>query len=227
MSAVAIASALLAATAQPYEPVPAPVAPPPERTEAPTQSRFYGRIGGVAAFYHPSARVALGGQDVPNSQVAITTDTGVTFDIGYDLGDRFSIQFMFGLPPGPSITGERAIAALGELGQVRYGALILTGLFRLPRVGPVRPYAGLGPAYAVIVRAHDGSVVNLKVHNDWGFALQAGAEVPVSRRLALFADVKKLFLSVSADGSIAGGVPVDARIALDPVLVSAGLKIRF
>ena len=221
MFGATIAVALAAAATQAPEPVP-PAGP---ETQAP--SRWYGRVGGVAAFYHPGARVALGGQDVPNSSVDVSTDTGVTFDIGYDVSDHVSVQFMFGVPPRPSITGGRAIAALGELGEVRYGSLILTGLYRLPRLGPVRPYAGLGAAYAVIVKAYDGSVSDLRVHNDWGFVLQAGAEVPVSRRLAVFADVKRIWLSVDADGTVADGLPVDARVRLDPVLVSAGLKFRF
>ena len=223
MSGATLAIAIAAAAPQPAEPV-----PPPELAEpSPEPSRWYGRVGGVAAFYHPGAKVALGGRDVPNSSVDVSTDTGLAFDIGYDVGDKVSVQFMFGVPPRPSITGERAIASLGELGEVRYGSVTLTGLYRLPRVGPVRPYAGLGGAYAIIVRAHDGSVSNLRVHNDWGFVLQGGAEVPVGRRVALFADVKRIWLSVDADGTVAGGIPVDARVRLDPTLVSAGLKFRF
>ena len=221
MSGAAIAVALAAATPQPVEPV------PPAPTETPAPSRWYGRVGGVGAFYHPGATVALGGQDVPNSSVDVSTDITLTFDIGYDVSDDLSVQLMFGVPPRPSITGERAIAPLGELGEVRYGPVILTGIYRLPRLGPVRPYAGLGAAYAVIVKAHDGSVSNLRVHNDWGFVLQAGAEVPLGRRVALFADVKRIWLSVDADGAVAGGIPVDARVQLDPILVSAGLKFGF
>lgn len=225
MSGATIAIALAAAAPQATESAPPPA--PAVSTPSPRPSRWYGRVGGVAAFYRPGAKVALGGLGVPNSSVDVSTDTGLAFDIGYDASDKVSVQFMFGVPPRPSITGERAIASLGELGEVRYGSVTLTGLYRLPRVGPVRPYAGLGGAYAIIVRAHDGSVSNLRVHNDWGFVLQGGAEVPVGRRVALFADVKRIWLSVDADGTVAGGVPVDARVRLDPTLVSAGLKFRF
>lgn len=218
MSGAAIALALAAVAPQAIEPA---------RTEAPAPGRWYGRVGGVGAFYHPGATVALGGQNVPDSSVDVGTDVTLTFDIGYEISDDLSVQLMFGVPPRPSITGERAIASLGELGKVRYGPLILTGLYHLPRLGPARPYAGLGAAYAVIFNADDGSVSNLRVHNDWGFVLQAGAEIPVGRRVALFADVKRIWLSVDADGTVVSGIPVDARVRLDPTLVSAGLKFRF
>ena len=225
MSGAAIAVALAAAAPTPAEPAPPPA--PAVSAPSPKPSRWYGRVGGVAAFYHPGAKVALGGQDVPNSSVDVSTDVTLIFDVGYDVSDDLSVQLTCGVPPRPSVTGERAIASLGELGEVRYGPVIVTAIYRLPRLGPVQPYAGLGPAYAVIVKAHDGSVSNLRVHNDWGFVLQAGAEVPVGRRVALFADVKRIWLSVDADGTIAGGIPVDARVKLDPTLVSAGLKFRF
>lgn len=229
MSGTAIALAMAAAAPQAIElvPPPEPAASAPSPVPVPpAPSRWYGRVGGVAAFYRPGARVALGGQSVPDSSVDVTTDYTLIFDIGYDVSDRVSAQLTFGVPPRPSVTGSRAIAPLGALGEVRYGPVIVTGLYRLPRLGPVRPYAGLGGAYVVVFKAYDGSIADLKVHNDWGFVLQSGAEVPVSRRVALFADVKRLWLSVDADGEIAGGVPVDARVRLDPTLVSAGLKIR-
>ena len=247
MTGETLALALAVMTPPPAEPIPPPLleasatvgeaAPPAPLTtsqpaaQAPAEprapSRWYGRVGGVAAFYHPGARVSLGGRDVPNSSVDVSTDTGIAFDIGYDLSDRVSVQLMFGVPPRPSITGERAITALGELGQVRYGPVILTGLYRLPRLGPAHPYVGAGVAYAVIVRAHDGSVSHLRVHNDWGVVLQAGVELPISGRVALYADVKRMWLSVDADGTISGGIPVVARVRLDPILVGVGLKIRF
>jgi outer membrane protein W len=43
----------------------------------------------------------------------------------------------------------------------------------------------------------------------------------------VFADFKQLWLAVDADGLLAGGVPVKARVTLNPFLVSAGIKFRF
>jgi outer membrane protein len=134
---------------------------------------------------------------------------------------------MLGIPPRPGITGRGSVASLGTLGEVRYGPVIVTGVYRLPRMGPVRPYAGLGAAYAIILDPDDGSVSRLRVHNDWGFVLQAGVEMDLGRRWGAFVDVKRMWLSVDADGFVAGNVPVAARVRLDPTLVSAGLKFRF
>jgi outer membrane protein len=134
---------------------------------------------------------------------------------------------MVGVPPRPTVTGEGTVTSLGALGRVRYGPAILTGAYRLATGGALRPYVGAGAAYAIIVKDHDAAVSQLDVHNNWGFVLQAGAEYRLNKALDLFADFKRLWLAVDADGLLAGGVPVKARVTLNPSLVSAGIKFRF
>ena len=205
------------------EPATSPAAPSQERR----QSRWFVRAGAAAAFYHSGASISLGGQPVPGASVDVSDGVTMTFDIGYDVTRDISVMLTLGIPPRPSITGRGAVEALGELGEVRYGSVTLTGVYRLPRLGPVQPYAGLGAAYAIILEPHDGSVSRLRVHNDWGFVLQAGAEVNLDRQWGIYVDVKRIWLSVDADGFVAGDVPVAARVRLDPTVVSAGLRYRF
>ena len=146
------------------------------------------------------------------------------FDIGYDVSPMFD-HADGGVPP-PDRSGGGSIASLGTLGEVRYGPVILTTVYHFPRVGRVRPYAGAGVAYAIIVDSDDGAVSHLRVHNDWGFVLQAALEYPLGRRWGVFVDVKQVWLSVDADGSI-GPDPLAARVRLNPTLVSVGVTYRF
>ena len=210
-------------TAAVAEPAALLSAPPRDRRD----SRWFVRAGAAAAFYNPGARIELGGQPVPGASVDISDGVTMTFDIGYDVTRDVSVVLTLGIPPRPSITGRGSVEALGTFGEVRYGSVTLTGIYRLPRIGPVRPYVGLGAAYAIILEPHDGSVTQLRVHNDWGFVLQAGAEVNLSRQWGVYVDVKRIWLSVDADGFVAGDVPVAARVRLDPTVVSAGLRYRF
>jgi outer membrane protein len=134
---------------------------------------------------------------------------------------------MVGVPPTPTVTGQGTVTSLGALGRVRYGPAILTAGYRVPTGGAFRPYVGTGAAYAIIVKNHDAAVSQLDVHNNWGFVLQGGAEYRLNRTWDVFADFKQLWLAVDADGLLAGGVPVKARVTLNPFLVSAGIKFRF
>ena len=190
-------------------------------------SPWSGRIAGLGAFYHSSATIATNGQLLPGATATVSNNQTATFDIGYDVTSNLFALFMVGVPPKPTVTGQGTVTSLGALGRVRYGPAILTAAYRIPTRGALRPYIATGAAYAIIVKDHDAAVSQLDVHNNWGFVLQAGAEYRLNPAWDLFADFKKLWLAVDADGLLAGGVPVKARVTLNPSLVSAGIKFRF
>ena len=189
-------------------------------------SSWFARIAGLGAFYHSSAEIATNGQLLPGASANVTDNATLTLDLGYDISDNVSALLMVGVPPRPLINGRGTVAALGQLGQVRYGPVILTGRYSLRTWSSFRPYAGTGVAYAIILKNHDAAVSQLDVHNHFGFALQAGAEYGVGGNWEIFADFKQLWLAVNAHGSLAGGVPVKAHVTLNPSLVSLGMKVR-
>ena len=197
-----------------------------DRTPGFRASPWFARIAGLGAFYHSSAEIATNGQLLPGASANVTDNGTLTLDLGYDISDNVSALLMVGVPPRPLINGRGTVATLGQLGQVRYGPVILTGRYSLRQWGAFRPYAGTGLAYAVILKNHDAAVSQLDVHNHFGFALQGGAEYDVGRNWELFADFKQLWLAVNAHGSLAGGVPVKAHVILNPSLVSLGMKVR-
>jgi outer membrane protein len=179
------------------------------------------------ARYHSGADIAVDGSVVPGATAHVSNNVTVTFDVGYEITDDLSVMLMLGIPPKPTISGERAVADLGVLGKVRYGPAILTTNYRFRGRGALRPYAGLGVAYAIILKEHDASVSQLDVHNNWGLALQAGAAYDLDRGRELFFDVKQLWLAVDARGRLAGGEAVAAQVRLDPTLISAGFRFHF
>ena len=85
----------------------------------------------------------------------------------------------------------------------------------------------MGAVYAIILRDYDRAVSDLIVLNKWGFALQGGVERSIGRNLDLFVDFKEAWLAVDAHGQLSGGIPVTARITLDPSIVGIGVKFRF
>jgi outer membrane protein len=133
---------------------------------------------------------------------------------------------MGGIPPRPAIIGGGTVASLGKLGAVDFGPVILSGIYRLPERLRIRPYIGAGVAHVFILGNHDATVTRLKVHDNWGFVLQAGFEFRLNRSWGLFVDYKRLWLFLNAEGLLAKA-PVRARETLDPDLVSVGLKFHF
>lgn len=191
------------------------------------ESRWFTRIGVVGVAYHSGATIATNGQVIPGGTAKVSNNVTVTIDVGYDITKNISASLVVGVPPKPIITGKGAVSSLGELGKVRYGPAIFTGYYRFRKWGALRPYAGAGAAYVIIFKEFDAAVSQLKVHNNWGLVLQAGAEYQLSKKLDLFVDFKELWVAVNAQGLLAGGVPVKARVRLNPTLVSAGIKFHF
>jgi outer membrane protein len=204
-----------------------PNGPSPVGSSQNEESRWFGRVGVVGAIYHSSATISTDGTVIPGANAIVSNNVTVTFDVGRDITKNISAQLMVGVPPKPTITGEGAVAPLGELGAVRYGPAILTGLYRVRRFGAFQPYVGTGPAYAIILKDHNASVSDLHVRNNFGFVIQGGAEYKLSQRWSLFGDFKEIWLAVNAHGLIEDVAPVTARVRLNPSLVSAGIKYRF
>jgi outer membrane protein len=189
-------------------------------------SRWFGRVGIAEAHYNSSARIALDGAVIPGGSARVTDNTTVIVDIGYDLSDKWAVMLTVGVPPRASVIGRGSVEELGKLGSVRFGPAVLTAVHRLPEWHGVRPYVGAGGAHLFILNTHDGAVTRLKAHDSWGFVAQAGVEYRLDRRWELFADYKRIWLRVDADGRLAGE-PVKARVKLDPDLVSVGIKFHF
>lgn len=198
----------------------------PPTTSAETK-RWYARLGLVAAPYHPDATIATNGTVFPGATATVSSNFTPTFEVGYDINKNIAASFCIGLPPKPHIPGRGSVASLGTLGKVRYGPAIFTGYYRFNRVRGFRPYLGGGTAYAIILKNFDVAVTQLRVKNNWGYVLQGGVEHPLTRKLDLFVDFKEIWLSVSAKGYLSGGVPVKARVKLDPSLISVGVKFHF
>ena len=68
-----------------------------------------------------------------------------------------------------------------------------------------------------------------KIDNAFGFALQAGIDIPVNESgLGISLDAKRYFLSVDAKWHDANGAKVlETKHNLDPWVLSAGLAFKF
>jgi len=194
---------------------------------AQTASRCFVRIGVLDAIYHPSAEIATSGLVIPGATATVSNNMTLMFDIGYDITNHFSIQVTGGIPPKPMVTGERAVASLGDLGAVRYGPVIFTGIYRMPRWRGWQPYVGTGAVYAIILHEEDRAVSDLTAENNWGFVLQGGIERAISNNVDVFVDFKEAWLAVWAHGNLLGEVPVTAKVTLDPSIIGIGMKVRF
>lgn len=187
------------------------------------------RVGPARITFDESVTLSAGGAAVPGAGATLSDNTALLAEIGYRLTPAWSLGLTIGVPPTTKVSGSGTAEAFGRLGKVTYGPLGLTAQYQFDLGLPVRPYVGAGAVYYMIMKTRDGAIQDLEVDNAWGSVLQVGAELPLSERYGLFLDVKKLFLKTTASGVLpaAGGAPVSANVTLNPLVVHAGLSIRF
>lgn len=87
------------------------------------------------------------------------------------------------------------------------------------------PYLGAGLNYSFFYGESSASgFTDLDVHNNVGYALQAGYDYWLDEHWGINMDVKKLFLNM---GASANGGSIQADINLDPWIIGAGVSYRF
>jgi outer membrane protein len=187
------------------------------------------RIGLGRIAFHEKITLSTGGSELPGAGARVSDNSSLLAEIGYRFATHWSTGLTIGIPPTTTVRGSGAAEALGEFGRIRYGPAALTCQYQFGTGATVSPYLGAGLAYYLVLRDRDGSIDRLKVDNAWGTVLQAGVDYALSPSLGLFLDVKKLFLKTTATGTLpaARGAAVRAEARLDPLVINAGLVLRF
>lgn len=191
-------------------------------------SPWFVRAGGAYIGFDSSTKFYLDGAFVPGASATASDNGAFLFDIGYYLTKDISVMVTGGWPPKTTLTANGTAAALGTAGYVTYGPAALTAQYHF-NLGSIKPYVGGGVAYSIIFGTNDSAVRNLRINGNFAPVVQGGFEVPVSGHWSLFADVRKLWLSVDAKGDVPafGFAPAKADVTLDPLVVSGGIAYRF
>lgn len=184
------------------------------------------RAGIGSIYFDENVALRAGGMEVPGANGWIKNNTSFLVEFGYLFNPNWSVGLTIGYPPATKLVGTGSVAAVGEVGSVRYGPAALTLQYTLDAIARFKPYVGAGIAYNKIFSSKDGAVSGLSVDSTFGRTLQLGVEYPLSERSALFLDFKKIFLKTVANGDLQGA-PVHADIRLNPSVVHAGVSLYF
>ena len=192
--------------------------------------RFFLRGGPAFSTFDATAKVEVKGAVVPGSDASVKNNTGFAFEGGWLVLPDWSLSLTVGIPPTARIHGDGSLSSAGLLGSAHYGPAALDIQYNVPTSGPFRPYIGAGYNYTLVYHVRGSAIRDLRVSDGNGPVVQAGAEYRVSRHMAVFADVKKIWVAVDADGvtdTPEGPMPAHARVALDPLIVNGGVSWHF
>ncbi len=173
-----------------------------------------------------NAEFTVGGGPLPGAGLQTDPQYTILAEIGRYFTDEIALALTIGLPPTAKADGRGAIAGLGRLAEVTYGPMALTAQYHPFRTQWFDPYVGIGASYMMIMDTKDGVLANVEAEDDFGAVLQAGATFSITETWGAFIDIKRAMLETTATGTL-GGIPVESKITMDPVVLSTGLAYKF
>jgi outer membrane protein len=148
-------------------------------------------------------------------------------DVSYFFTKNFAAELIVGAT-SHTITGSNGLASLGKLGDTWALPPTLLGQYHFEIGRGIKPYVGAGLSYAVFFEQGAGSNFrDFKIDDNWGFALQAGIDIPLGNNWFFNVDVKRLWIETKATAWTKGGDKVTADVAVDPWLIGVGVGYKF
>lgn len=102
----------------------------------------------------------------------------------------------------------------------------LTVQYHFDQIGPFKPYIGAGINYSLFYDKRGAAALGkLKMTDQWGGAIQVGADIPVTEdgRYFINIDAKKIFVSTHASFAAS---PATANVDVNPWVFGAGVGIK-
>jgi outer membrane protein len=157
-------------------------------------------------------------------------------DIGYGLaaniffGDRLSAEFAISRVSPDARLRRRAVGAGATTGSVDIMPVTAVLQWHFAPNGFIDPYVGGGAAYVLFDNYDNQGVSNLDrvdIEDDVGFAVNAGLGIRLGGRLGLNFDAKYVPLEANATAVAITGPETEGRVDVSPIILSAGLSLRF
>ncbi len=150
---------------------------------------------------------SAGSAPVPNSNLSINNDTTVSFDVSYFLSNQLAFNIFGGIPASADLQGEESLSGL-FLGQTDYGPVILSLQYHVLTGSNFSPYFGAGVGRILFLDEKDRALTDFDVNWSANF------------------DVRYAPFEADITGNL-GPAPVQAKVEVDPTIVSIGVAYRF
>ena len=176
------------------------------------------RLRAVGVLPSPSANITVAGSSIGGT--THVTDSAIPeADFTYFFTPNIAVEAIAGVTKH-SVSNS----VVGPVASVWLLPPTVTAQYHFNSTGPIQPYVGAGINYTVFYDARS-ALPNISFANNFGWALQGGADIPIGRAgYFLNIDVKKLFLSTTIKAESGA---VRASATLDPWLIGTGIGIRF
>ena len=167
----------------------------------------------------------------PGSSVGVDDSFAPEVDFTWMATDHIGAELILATTKH-SISGRGSLGGLGTLASTWVLPPTLTVQYHFAPKSHVRPYVGVGANYTIFYssKASAGLVTaigatNVHLNDSFGYALQAGIDIDLSKRVFLNLDVK--YIDIKTTARLTTGAAVNTvRVNLDPIVAGVGIGIR-
>jgi len=161
---------------------------------------------------------------IPGAAVSVDQAVMPELDISYFFSRNLALELVL-TATHHDIDGRGALAGFGEIGDTWMLPPTLMLQYHFETWHGIKPYVGAGVNYTFFFNDDAGpAFTSLDLDDSFGFALQAGVDIPLRDNWYLNFDVKKIWMDT--DVNVGGGVAT-GNVELDPWIVGVGLGYKF
>lgn len=178
------------------------------------------------SFFLRARAVGVFPENSASYNLPIQTEVSGSFipeiDLTYFLTDNFALETICCATPHTI-----SLAGGPDIGEAWLIPLMVTGQYHFHLGNGVKPYVGAGPTLTIVASDSakgPATSFNLETVNP-GVVLQAGIDVKLKNNWYLNADIKKLFVDISANATAGGNV--FGKASIDPLIVGFGIGYKF
>jgi len=200
---------------------------------ASAQSRFVDVIA-RASWVDLGASDAFENGGFDDSEIEFESEVGFGAALNFFLGDRISLELGASIfEPEATLTSPNPSVPFLTRGTLEM--IPITGVLQFHFAPESRfdPYIGAGAAYVLFDQLDSTNDIDgvdfekLDFEDNAGLALNLGANIGFSKNFALNLDAKYVPVDSSAEAVFVIGPNSTAEVAVNPLIVSAGLSLRF
>lgn len=170
----------------------------------------------------------------PGQKVQVGNSFMPEVDVTYFVSDNVSLELIAATTKHDISGVTGATGSIGKLASTWVLPPTLTVQFRPLPGGKVHPYVGAGVNWSLFYSENaskglEAAVGKTNVHlsSSWGVAAQAGVDIDLSERMFLNFDVKWIDMDTKARLTTTAASVQRVKVGIDPLVIGAGLGIRF
>ncbi|MEO9470250.1 OmpW family outer membrane protein [Parasphingorhabdus sp.] len=170
----------------------------------------------------------------PGEEVGVDNSPAPEIDITYMATDNIGFELIAATTKHSASGVSGTTGSIGRLASTWVLPPTLTAQYHFAPEGAIRPYVGAGINYTIFwnedatdeLETAVGTTL-VRMSDSFGWALQAGVDIPINERMFLNLDVKYIDINTTATLTTTAARTQTVDIDLDPLVVGIGIGMKF